>query len=245
MSIRFKVILPYLLLTLIVAVTGAYVVTRLVSSSLSERLSNQLLEAGRVVSDTMARQEIKHLEAARILAYTRGLGSALHNGDVEQVSILAKPAAGGLNVESLMIFNVQGRETLHLIKQSNGTIMDVTQLERPSALSIVEGLFVEKDVNSLPKREIAIDPIDGRYYYFTAIPVTLENQMTGVVVVGTSLNTVLPLLKSTSLADMIIYGDNGQASHPHLDCRAQNPCSYERSRYQTHCIRMWLIKMKR
>src|SRR6185436_18465426 len=89
MSIRFKVILPYLLLTLIVAVTGAYVVTRLVSSSLSERLSNQLLEAGRVVSDTMARQEIKHLEAARIVAYTRGLGDALRQGDVEQVSILA------------------------------------------------------------------------------------------------------------------------------------------------------------
>ena len=72
MSIRFKVILPYLLLTLIVAVTGTYVVTRLVSSSLSERLSNQLLESGHVVSDTMARQEIKHLEAARILAYTAG-----------------------------------------------------------------------------------------------------------------------------------------------------------------------------
>ena len=54
MSIRFKVILPYLLLTLIVAVTGAYVVTRLVSGSLSERLSNQLIEAGRVVSDTAA-----------------------------------------------------------------------------------------------------------------------------------------------------------------------------------------------
>jgi len=53
-SIRFKVILPYLLLTLIVAVTGAYVVTRLVSRTFGERLSNQLLEAGRVVSDTMA-----------------------------------------------------------------------------------------------------------------------------------------------------------------------------------------------
>ena len=74
MSIRFKVILPYLLLTLIVAVTGAYVVTRLVSGSLGERLTNQLLEAARVVSGTMARQEIKHLESARILAYTRGLG---------------------------------------------------------------------------------------------------------------------------------------------------------------------------
>jgi signal transduction histidine kinase len=211
MSIRFKVILPYLLLTLIVAVTGAYVVTRLVSSSLSERLSNQLLEAGRVVSDTMARQEIKHLEAARIVAYTRGLGGALHNGDVEQVSVLVKPAAGGLNVENLMMFNAQGRESLHLIKQSNGTIMDVTQLERVSTLSIVDRLLVENDVNSLPKREMAIDPVDGRYYYYTAIPVASENRMAGVVVVGTSLNTVLPLLKSTSLADLIIYGNNGQA----------------------------------
>src|SRR5262245_11766778 len=177
MSIRFKVILPYLLLTLIVAVTGAYVVTRLVSSSLNERLSNQLLEAGRVVSDTMARQETKHLEAARIIAYTRGLADALQDGDVEKLSILAKPATGGLNVESLMMFNAQGRESLHLIKQSNGTIMDVTQLDRASTLALVDGLLAANDVDSLPRRAIAIDPVDGRYYYYTAIPAVSGNRM--------------------------------------------------------------------
>jgi signal transduction histidine kinase len=211
MSIRFKVILPYLLLTLIVAVTGTYVVTRLVSSSLSERLSNQLLEAGRVVSDTMARQEIKHLEAARIVAYTRGLGDALQDGNVDQVSILAKPAAGGLNVENLLVFNAQGREALHLIKQSNGTIMDVTQPDRPSTLSVVAEILAGNDVDSLPRRELATDAVDERYYYYTAIPVASEERMAGVVVVGTSLNTVLPLLQSTSLADLIIYGRSGQA----------------------------------
>jgi len=211
MSIRFKVILPYLLLTLIVAVTGVYVVTRLVSSSLSERLSNQLLEAARVVSDTMARQEIKHLESARIVAYTRGLGDALQGNDAEQVTILVKPAAGGLNIESLLMFDTMGRETLHLIKQSNETIMDVTQLERASTLSIVDQLLVENDVNSLPKRELAMDPVDGRYYYYSAIPVISDNRLVGVVVVGTSLNTLLPVLKSTSLADIIVYGNNGQA----------------------------------
>ncbi|HEU4744243.1 MAG TPA: ATP-binding protein [Anaerolineales bacterium] len=211
MSIRFKVILPYLLLTLIVAVTGAYVVTRLVSGSLGERLTNQLLEAARVVSGTMARQEIKHLESARILAYTRGLGAALHNGDVDQVARLAKPAAGGLNVESLLMFDAQGRESLHLIKQANGTIMDVTQQDRVSALPTVAGLLAANDVDSLPKREIAIDPVDGRYYYYTAVPTLFENRVAGIVVVGTSLNTLLPYLKSTSLADMIIYNNHGQA----------------------------------
>jgi signal transduction histidine kinase len=211
MSIRFKVILPYLLLTLIVAVTGAYVVTRLVSSSLSERLSNQLLEAGHVVSDTMARQEIKHLEAARIVAYTRGLGEALQAGDAVQVTILAKPAAGGLNVESLMVVNVEGKESLHLIKQSNDTIMDVTRRGRASTLPIVKKLLAENNANSLPQRELTVDPVDGRYYYFTTIPVVSGNQVVGAVVVGTSLNTLLAYLKNTSLADVIIYGENGQA----------------------------------
>src|SRR5512138_3917166 len=148
MSIRFKVILPYLLLTLIVAVTGAYVVTRLVSSSLSERLSNQLLEAGRVVSDTMARQEIKHLEAARIVAFTRGLGEALSTRDAEQVAVLAVPATGGLNVESLMIFDPEGRELLHLLKQPTDTITDVSQAGRTSTLAIVQKILVENNPDS-------------------------------------------------------------------------------------------------
>ena len=211
MSIRFKVILPYLLLTLIVAVTGAYVVTRLVSNSLSERLSNQLLEAGRVVSDTMAHQEIKQLENARIVAFTRGLSEALGRGDGEQAARLAKPAAGGLDIESLMVFDPQGNESFHFIKQSDGSIMEVSQPGRASTLSIVQKLLAENNPDSLPRRELALDPVDGRYYYFSTIPVVSEQRVVGAVVVGTSLNTLVPYLKSTSLADVILYGENGQS----------------------------------
>jgi len=174
-------------------------------------LSNQLLEAGHVVSDTMARQEIKHLEAARIVAYTRGLGAALQAGDEEKVTVLAKPAAAGLNVESLLVVNAEGNESLHLIRQSNATIMDVTQTGRASALSIIQKIIAEQNPDSLPHRELAIDPVDGRYYYFTTIPLISENQVVGAVTVGTSLNTLLAYLESTSLADVIIYGENGQA----------------------------------
>ena len=211
MSIRFKVILPYLLLTLIVVVTGAYVVTRLVSSSLNERLSNQLIEAGHVVSDTMARQEIRHLEAARLIAFTRGLGDAVLTGDLEQAASLAIPVAGGLNVESLMVFDLRGQESLHLIKQVDTTIMDVSQPGRSSTLEVVGQIVAENNPDSLPRRQLALDPVDGRYYYFTTVPVVVENQVVGAVVVGTSLNTLLTYLESTSLANMIIYGENGQA----------------------------------
>ena len=209
-SIRFKVILPYMLLTLLVAVTGAFVVTRLVASSLEERLANQLLESGRVVSDLMARQELKHVEAARVLAFTSGVGEALQAGDVAQVVRLAKPAAGGVNVESVMVFDAAGREQLHVLKQKDG-VVDVSQADRATTLPIVGELLAEKNPDSLPKRMLATDPVDGRYYYFTVIPIPNGDALAGAVVVGTSVNTVMPTLKATSLADVVFYGENGQA----------------------------------
>lgn len=211
------------MLTLLVAVTGAYVVTRLVANSLEERLANQLLEAGRVVSDSMARQEIDQVQSARVVAFTRGFGEALKNGDEEQIILLAKPAAGGLNVESLMVFDSQGREVLHTIKQSNGTILDVSQQGRQATLSIVNELLAEVDPNSLPERELTKDPIDDRYYYFTSIPVTYENRVVGVVVAGTSLNTLVPQLKSTSASDVIFYDSSGMAIGYSLGANTADP----------------------
>jgi signal transduction histidine kinase len=222
-SIRFKVILPYLLLTLLVAVTGAYVVTRLVSNSLEERLSNQLLEAGRVVSDSIARQEIDHFQDARVISFTRGLGEALRDGNEEQITLLAKPAAGGLNVESLILFNGRGSEALHIIKQSNGTIQDVTIQGNQSTLPMVGALLAESNPDSLPKRVIATDPVDGRYYYFTAIPVAFDNSVVGVVVVGTALNTLVPRLEATASADIVFYDSNGQAVASTLGISSTDP----------------------
>ena len=223
MSIRFKVILPYLLLTLLVAVTGAYVVTRLVANSLEERLANQLLEAGRVVSDSMARQEIDQVQSARVVAFTSNFGEALKDGNEEQINLLAKPAAGGLNIESLIIYDAKGHEALHVVKQSNGTILDATQRGKQATLSTVKELLTENDPNSLPKRTLEKDPIDDRYYYFTSIPVAYENSVVGVVVVGTSLNTIVPQLKSTSASDVVFYDSSGMAIASTLGTNTADP----------------------
>lgn len=110
MSIRLKVILPYLLLTLVIAITGVYVVTRLVASSLTERLTNQLLESGRVVSDGLARQDMSHLEAIGVIAYTSGMAEALNAANREMVYQLGYPAAVSQGVENLIIVNRSGQE---------------------------------------------------------------------------------------------------------------------------------------
>jgi signal transduction histidine kinase len=226
-SIRFKVILPYLFLTILIAVTGAFVVTSLVSASLEERLTNQLLEAGRVVSDSMGRQEISHIQDARIVAFTSGVADALNAGNNAQIKSLAKPTAGGLSVENIMIFDTQGREKLHTIKQSNNEIQDVTQPGRAPTLSIVDELLAENNPDSLPKRTFAKDPVNERYYYFTAIPIPLDNNIVGIVVVGTSLDTFIPMLKASASADVVVYDSNGQALASTLGVSTTDPLFYQ------------------
>ena len=211
LNIRNKIVLPYLILTLIVAVIGTYVVTRLVASSLDERLTNQLLEAGRVVSDSLARWEVDHLESARTIAFTTGLAEAVQAGDRDQVVTLAQPVAAVRGLEGLIIVDASGQEVLHMLQRADGSFEFVEGQFDASELWMVQSLLEAGDPNALPKRGLVFHPTDQDYYYFTAIPIGLENNMIGVAVVGTSFETLLPHFKITSLADVIIYLDGGHA----------------------------------
>jgi signal transduction histidine kinase len=228
LSIRFKVVLPYLFLTLVVAVMGVYVVTRLVSSSQSERLKNQLLEAGRVVSDSLARQEIQHVENARLIAYTNGLAQALEAGNRESLTALAKPMASGKSIENLIVIDENGQEQIHLLRQADGNYTEIKDQTGAGSLGIVQLLLLGNADNTLPRRGLGINPIDQRYYYFTTIVVPFEGKVAGVVMVGTSIDTILPMLKSTSLADIIIYTDTGKPVASTLAGQISDPGELEK-----------------
>jgi signal transduction histidine kinase len=210
LNIGGKIVLPYLLLTLVVAAIGVYVVTSLVVTSLEERFKNQLIGAGGTVSDSLVRQEINHLESARAIAFTVGLAEALQAGDRERVITLAQPQAAVRNVECLIITDAQGKEVLHGLRRDDGAFEIVAGFD-PADLWMVGALLDAGDPEGLPKRSLGLHLLNQRYYYFTAIPVGFEDKVIGVIVVGTSLDTLLPILQLTSLANVTIYLNDGQA----------------------------------
>ena len=211
MSIRFKVILPYLFLTLLVAVTGAYVVTNLVTDSLAERLNNQLLEAGRAVSDRFVRLETQQIENARVVVFTQGVAEALRDADRPMLDKLLTPTAKGVGIENLILVDTQGQEMLHLQLQTVGAYLNVTKPDQKSPLGFIQPMLESLNPDEPPSRAISRDSENNHWYYFTAIPFVADNEMIGVAIVGRSIDTIMPGLKSTSLADVIIYGENGKA----------------------------------
>ena len=210
-KIRYRIILPYLILTIIVAALGIYVVTKLVVGSLDERLTNRLLEAGRAVSDGMVRKELKHLESVRTVAYTVGMAEALQDGDADRVVALAQPAAVVQGVESLIVVDSEGQEVLSIMQQRDGSYQSMEGQFETAQLWMVRMLLEVGNPDELPKRGLVFHPAVQSYYYFTAIPIGLEDQVVGVVMVGTSIETLLVNLSSTSLADVILYLDGGRA----------------------------------
>ena len=55
--IRMKVTLPYLVLALIIAMAGAYIITQLVFDTIEERFTNQLLETGKIAAEWVVKEE--------------------------------------------------------------------------------------------------------------------------------------------------------------------------------------------
>lgn len=226
MSIRIKVILPYLLLTLLVAITGAYVVTRLVTESLMEGLNNQLLDAGQFVSEGFAQREVKQIEDARLVVYTRGISEALRDEDRGKLAELTFPIATGLRIENLFFVNEQGQEILHLHINGGGPLNDVTRPLQKTALDVIQSVLGNDASDNFPSRMIGKDPTNNRWYYFTAIRINTEDEMLGAIIVGTSMETILPVLKNSSLADVVIYGENGKAIASTLTAEGETESIY-------------------
>lgn len=64
-QIRYKIIFPYLALTLVVMMAGAAIAVGLVAASWEERLQNQLAQVARNSTDALVRRERNHLEFLR------------------------------------------------------------------------------------------------------------------------------------------------------------------------------------
>ena len=218
MSIRLKVILPYLLLTMIVSAIGVYVFTSLMANSLGDRLTNQLVESGRVVSDGFVKLNDRQYSAARNVTFTGSVVKELQSGDSEALFIDVTPLLVAYDVDTLVLITPQGNEILHLVRNDLGGVGRLSNVSGIVTTPLVAPFLESKDPRAEPKQALALNSLNGETYYYTSIPVeSTTGEFAGVVVAGTSIQDVLPDLKLTSLADIILYSDDGQVAGTTLD----------------------------
>ena len=102
--IRYKIIMPYLALTIFVMLAGAAIVLFLVAANAQDVLTNQLANNARIVSAALVEREQNHINFLRQAAFA---GASLENNTP---SVAAAIASGNTDVVSrtLKVFYVSG-----------------------------------------------------------------------------------------------------------------------------------------
>lgn len=209
-QIRWRIIAPYVLLTIILAVSGTYLATRIVTGSLEERFDSHLGETARVMADSVVRRERQHLELIRSVAFTQGVGAATEAGDRDELATFVGPLAANAGAELVEVLDADGRRILGL-RLSDPSKFLYEELEDAgdrgawtSVRAILEG-----ESDSLGDKFAQIIETTAGYALYTAGPIYDGDRLVGIVLVGSLLESFLPIAKTAALGDITIYDFDG------------------------------------
>jgi class 3 adenylate cyclase len=203
-----KIVVPFVVVMFVLAIGGSYVVLNLVTSSLVTRFTNQLLDAGKSVNDTIIKVEGQQLELLRLMTNTEGVDVALGKGDAPGLQKLLVPLQANSTFSFVDVIDTSGKQVLALrpndpkfvqaLDPDIGT-WDVTQ----------KSLKGEGDNFGNKWTELVTTSFGDMVY--TGGPVKDENdQIVGAILVGIPFDDLIKQLTKDVLAAVTVYTIDGK-----------------------------------
>lgn len=204
-GLQFKLIFPYVILTLILASGGIFIITRLVVDSNRERLSNSVLNDSKITNDGIVQTEKLQLDKLRFLVFTSGMAQAVYDRDAAQVKALMEPNFANASIDMMSAIDMDGKEIItfgrdpenkDVLHEQNGTDF--------STVSIVQKVL-KGETDEQGDKFVEILPMKQGAVLFTSAPIRdSANQTVGVMMVGTYIKNVLRDIKGKTLSDIIV-----------------------------------------
>ncbi|MEO7909652.1 MAG: ATP-binding protein [Roseiflexaceae bacterium] len=219
--LHYKIILPFLLLTLLVALAGSAVSFLLIVGTAQERLNNQLAQVARDLSDKLVQQESDNLVFLRELVFAQAspktgapaVVDALASRDAGGLESALDPyfrislQRGGVRVDRLIVFDTQGQSLIDWERpqgQADPTIRISHDARDISALWFVPRILEGQRDEQGDKYAGLLDLGDSpTRYLFSVAPVVLNNRVVGGMLIATRLDTLLQDLNAQSQAAII------------------------------------------
>lgn len=255
-SIRNKIIIPYAILTLIVAAFGTFVVTTLIVGSFRDNFESNLIESGRVVSGGVVNREEERLRVARLVVNTIGFAEAMKQGkwqssDREDEGLTVEGAIKGImanesQIDSVVALDAAGRAKLEFQRSFTDTTQPPTIFrERNFDFS---GSPIVQTVLSDPKARskavgIARDVRSNQLIFYTVSPASIRTvpdgeadevvEITGVVLVGNYIERELDNFSELSQAEIILFNASQEILNTTLPLSADEVSTLEASMTET------------
>lgn len=205
LSIRAKLTLPYVLLSLLIALGGGAIVTRVVIDSVQDRFTDQLIETRKLASELVVREEDRLLGSLRLLTHTQGMASAILDQDRSAIIKLAYPVVFNAEEDVVLVLNDDGTVMAAMLKLEDGEYEFPTVQEKLDTLPFVARL-VQQDVDEKGDKYAGVSNSDWGNYFFVSGPVQDEKGgFAGAILVGKSLQGIVDEIRKETLSQSTIY----------------------------------------
>mgnify|MGYP000434755202 CR=1 FL=1 len=188
--LRFRIIAPYLLLALVVAIAGTFFMARVFAERLHERLVSQLWVAGHQATDEVVYIERELLSSVRAIARTQGVADAVAAGRVSSLPTLVYPIAVNSSLDLVEITDTEGRRLYSLHRDNPlGSALHYTESE---ALDVYDWELVRviaaQQVDDIGDKYATLQQTPWGWCFYVSGPIRRpDGELVGVVLVGMSL----------------------------------------------------------
>jgi putative nucleotidyltransferase with HDIG domain len=211
-SIQAKITIPYLLLSLIVALGGAYLITNWLMDDMDKQFDTSLKDAAGICADIIVQEEDSLLETVRLVAHTKGIAAYFHEGDSEILREIIYPLALNNDEDLIVLLDMEGYDLL-VLKKTFGNGIGYTATKGSGefrGLDFVQQV-IEQRKDTLGDKFAGLSVIDQQEVLLIAGPVKDDNGMlVGVVLIGRYLDSLLAELKQETLYHVSVFDLNGQ-----------------------------------
>lgn len=217
--LQYKIILPFLLLTLVVALAGSAVAFFFITSNAQERLNNQLAQAARDVNDRLVQQESENLVSLRVIVFAQAnpqanapaVADALAASDRASLERALDPyfrigsQRSSQHIDRMIAFDTSGRT---LIDWERSPIQPDVRTSHPER-SVQELWFVprilagQQDARGDKYAGLLQFGNERTRYLFSVAPVEQNGKIVGGILVATQLDTLLQDLRDQSQAAIL------------------------------------------
>lgn len=208
--LRFKITVPYLIVVIILAGLVTFFASKSFARTLREQFSSRIADASSQVSDSLFEIETCQLSSLRAISRTDGVASAVAGGDVAQLSDLVRPIALNSQLELVNILDLEGQAlfTFHQDRESSTPSYVTSEATNYEDLLLVQSVLAG-EVDELGDKFAAIVFVPWGAAVYTAGPITQNNELVGVVLVGEYLDSIATELFEQSRTGVSIYDPQG------------------------------------
>jgi len=204
-SLRWRFLLPVFAVALVAAMGGAYLLGNRMTGQMEIPQLNILLESSRAISERAAALYARDRAEAERIAFTGGVPGMIANRQARKLQLVLESSARLAELDSVIVTDAEGIEVLGLLRgegaSSDYSVSADTDL---SGEAIFQAVTDEGYVGAT-----ALLRTPNGLMVYTATPVNDGAQLVGTALVGRRFEAVLAELQGSGVADVAVYGEDG------------------------------------